>query len=93
MELEVEMLAKTERTLMSFALALMIGFYFTTSITGSVDLAFERMIIIVAIWVICALARWTLCTLAGLFARITYAISKGPRGQEPTPDAIGHRLD
>jgi hypothetical protein len=51
--------------LRDFGAALMAGFYFTFRITGSVELAFERTVAAVVLWVICALLWGALCALRG----------------------------
>ncbi|MGE5265105.1 MAG: hypothetical protein ACM3S0_17125 [Acidobacteriota bacterium] len=71
--------------LRDFGAALMAGFYFTFRITGSVDLAIERMVIIAVLWVICALAWRALCALTELSA--AHAKRKS---RQVSPNSVTH---
>lgn len=74
---------------LSFTLALLAGFYFTVRLTGSVDLAFERMIIIVVLWMACALIWQALRILKKLRAPAVSDVSRQRRRRELTSGRLG----
>ncbi len=71
----------------SFTLALLAGFYFTFQMTGSENLAVERMITIIVLWMACALTWNALCMLIKLLVQAASDRSLSCQGQRLT---FGH---
>ncbi len=67
------------------------GFCLTVAVTGSVDLAIERLIIIIVIWMICAVLWRAVCAIAGSLAlkkglspRTPVGSARQARGRQPS---------